>query len=30
MRGYFKTPEEANELAVKMRKEFHGEFAKDY
>ena len=30
MRGYFKTPEEANELAIKMRQEFHGEFAKDF
>lgn len=30
MRGYFKTPEEANELAIKMRQEFHGQFAKDF
>ena len=30
MRGYFKTPEEANELAIKMRKKMHGEFAKDF
>jgi hypothetical protein len=30
MKGYFKTPEEANELAIKLRKDFHGEFAKDF
>ena len=29
-KGHFKTAEEANELAIKMRKELHGEFAKDF
>ena len=27
MRGYFKTAKEANELAIQLRKEFHGNFA---
>jgi hypothetical protein len=27
MRGYFKTAEEANELAIQLRKELHGQFA---
>ena len=29
-KGHFKNPEDANKLAIELRKQLHGEFAKDY